>query len=478
MEASIHVRIARSIGATLIVALLAAACGGDSDDPTPTPAAAAAPAVVTATATEQPDAGPNEAFSLEAADGNATLDIPTGALPPGVTRNDVSITAIEGPSEERFAVYRLEPDGMVPLEPLMLTVTVDLAEGEGVSVMVLDADGDPVEDAAEIVDLTRVSDDGPLDLVLQVNHFSAWIIGKLDGNLRVDTEPLSDQLVGTTFTVRARFVLDPLLSVAIPDLKGRQWTGTGDDVYSWFLTSTWRASGPISPKEVRPKYQNVEPARSALIVEQQFKCDGLGGFFVSVAPVGTIYFHLRRSALGTSILYFNTAEEPARVTWSAECVASAPPPGGTGISPPPSGGTGISPPPSGGEGISPPQEPAPEPPGGESGTGSSSSVAVEGNGVTMTVSAPNEASPGQSYRVQISIRGTDGEPGSGEILCTLARRGDPDARHDSFTLSSDGTAMLAIQVPDSWKSGDEVALFCFFEALNGDAQFITSFFLQ
>ena len=102
----------------------------------------------------------------------------------------------------------------------------------------------------------------------------------------------------------------------------------------------------------------------------------------------------------------------------------------------------------------------------------------EGNGVTMTVSAPDEATAGESYRVQVSIRGPGGEPLSGEVFCTLARKGDPDARHDSFLLSSDGTAMLAIQVPDSWKSGEEVALFCFFEALSGDAQFITSFFLQ
>jgi len=103
---------------------------------------------------------------------------------------------------------------------------------------------------------------------------------------------------------------------------------------------------------------------------------------------------------------------------------------------------------------------------------------VEGNGVTMSVSVQDAATAGQSYVVQVSITGADGESLSGEVFCTVARRGDTNAVHDSFMLSSDGTAMLALQIPNSWMSGDEVALFCFFEELDEDAQFITSFFLK
>jgi hypothetical protein len=76
------------------------------------------------------------------------------------------------------------------------------------------------------------------------------------------------------------------------------------------------------------------------------------------------------------------------------------------------------------------------------------------------------------------ITGPDGEPVLGEVFCTVARSGDPNTVHDSFMLSSGGTAMLAIQIPDFWTSGDEVALFCFFEELDEEARFITSFFLK
>ena len=301
--------------------------------PPTTPAAAARTAVAAATTT--PDAGPNDAFSLEAVDGNATLEIPAGALPPGVTPNDISITQIEGPSEERFAVYRLEPDGMVPLEPLILTVTVDLAEGEGVSVAVVDADGNPVDGAAEIVGFARATDDGPLDLLVRVHHFSGWIIGKVDEHFRVDIEPVDDQAVGTTFTVHARVVRDPQMLITYTSRDGVLWVGTNEDVDGSWLGGRWRASGPISPNEAYNPgpggSERYAAEQDEVVVEQQFPCDANGDFAISFRVGAGLYMELRQQGSASSTMSHSTFGHLPRVSWSAKCVmpkivASAAPP--------------------------------------------------------------------------------------------------------------------------------------------------------
>lgn len=126
----------------------------------------------------------------------------------------------------------------------------------------------------------------------------------------------------------------------------------------------------------------------------------------------------------------------------------------------------------------------PPPPEDESGTGSTSIFILDSDDLSMAVTVPNETAAGTTYQVGVSIlRGPDAEALSDEALsdevsCTLVRRGDPDGTHFTATLSSDGTATLTLKLKDEWKRGDEVALFCFFEGLDDEAVFVTSFVLQ
>lgn len=300
---------------TATLMLIAAACGGG-------------------------DEGSSTSIEAKAGDVTARLDIPAGSLPAGVAPEDVSITAVEGPSEKRFAVFRLEPDGMVPLKPLTITLTVDLAEGEGLSLAVMDADGNPVDGAAEIESLARTADDGPLDLRVRVDHFSEWIIGRLDSVFklfRTDIEPLDDQLVGTTFSVRARVTRNPQLHHE-STYSGRLFVGTNDTVWRWELLGSWKAAGPVSPDEalnpgtspVGARYPRpftfYPKERSGVVVEQEFTCERAGDFAIAFALSGWMLMNLIHKSDGLDVLWtMAIAPQMASVSWSARCVAPATP---------------------------------------------------------------------------------------------------------------------------------------------------------
>ena len=220
---------------------------------------------------------------------------------------------------------------MVPLEPLTLTVTVDLAEDEGVSVAVFDAQDEPVEGAAEIVGLDRASDDGPLELVVRVNHFSGWVIGKTDGVLRIATEPLADQLVGATFTVRARIARDLSLRDEATYSK-RLYVATNDDVTGWDLSGYWQSSGVVSPtRGVNPGEEgsggSVRPGhypsgRSAVVAEFEFTCDRAGDFAIGFRASGIVWYTLVSTDPDYRGGGGGSASSPV-VSWSAKCIDPA-----------------------------------------------------------------------------------------------------------------------------------------------------------
>lgn len=69
-------------------------------------------------------------FTIESDDGSLTLEIPKGALPDGVKKEDLSITTlpVEG-SDGLYASYELTPDGLKFRQPVTAIATLPMSDG-------------------------------------------------------------------------------------------------------------------------------------------------------------------------------------------------------------------------------------------------------------------------------------------------------------------------------------------------------------
>jgi hypothetical protein len=505
-----------AIGVLLAVVLLFAVSCTRGDDapegaegtPAETAAATTAPSP-TASATAAAEESNSEPVMIvaEAGDVAARLDIPAGALPAGVDASQISVRpfdpaarGLDAGEGQIVAAFDLQPDGLAFSEPVLLTYDIPFEGGGLYMVMLAGSSGDL--EVLEIADAIIDASGTRLTITVPVSHFSrTWVLSFTDVQVDLLSEFTGEYLVGESFTVRMR-VFRPRVS---EDRSGPVYTGEGvvhigdrREPTVWSIVYGWR-SGPPRPLDLLgeaffadpPEWQEgplepdvvpgggdlltikLEPERSFVDVSQAFTCEEAGPFILDVS--GSLEFPIRVTRLFPDGRQETTDEVGHPLFLHrlvGRCIVSAPPPEVTAIAPP-SSPTAIAVPPTGETEETETEE---EPPGDESGTGSTSSVLVEGNGVTMTASVPDEVTAGQTYQVQVSIKGADGQPLSGEVSCTLVKRGDPEGTHFTVTLSSDGTATLTLEIP--WKSGDEVALFCFFEELGEDARFITSFFLQ
>jgi hypothetical protein len=488
------------VPASLLAALAVACSSGGDGEPAATgsPAATAspAPAAATASPTPEPTAQSSEAMSVAAADGTATLMIPEGALPPGVDASDIQIVPIPLDDFETsenvvvLAAYKLTPDGLQLARPAVLRLSLgDGAESGLIFILHLS------EDSVEFLQI-RLPADGTAILTeveVEVSHFSDLVGARIREDLEeeaakafpgtIAVEGGNTHVVGSPFDITGAVAKKPVdVTVEIggpgtPTLQIR-FRGEFEPKKLSFTTKNREKvqpiSGPSSRDTVVSRGDDITTVNggTANPFVWPFVCEEVSQFNgIEFDAVGTVKVDWERYGTEGTLFRSGTDEIEVRVVKysSVSCVASAPPPEVTAVAPPPPAGTAITTPP----------EPPPEPPADESGTGSTSSYVEEGNGVTMTVSAPDEVTPGQTYEVQVSITGPDGKAAKGKVSCTLARKGDPDAVHlENVTLSSDGTATLPLKLKDSWKRGDEVALFCFFPDLDGEARFITSFFIQ
>lgn len=140
-------RFALALALAAAVGMLA--CGGGDDDG---------------------DVSPSPGATITSDDGKATLTLPQGALPSGVTPGSVTLTRIEpGPTDTFLFAYRLEPDGTQLQSPATLRIdTFNENWGGG---MVLHVSATDVEslDPTPLVDPVFGSVEG-MDLSLA--HFS------------------------------------------------------------------------------------------------------------------------------------------------------------------------------------------------------------------------------------------------------------------------------------------------------------------
>ena len=177
-------------GATLVgVVIFAVTVGGGSRDDAQTPTSSGGQETV-----------------VTSSDGIATLTIPQGALPAGVSQSDISITSL--PPEtisddvlERL-VFALEPDGTVLGSPAMVSIAIDPpAEGEPFGIpLVLHLSG---EEDVEVLDGVVIAFDeetGAGTLSFEVGHFSLISYERTKAMFDVAVSPRSGSFnVGETF---------------------------------------------------------------------------------------------------------------------------------------------------------------------------------------------------------------------------------------------------------------------------------------
>ncbi len=185
---------------------------------------------------------------VTADDGSATLTIPPGALPEGVSPADIRILPAD--RGEALAAFELLPDGLTFAAPV--TLTLSLEEGvEGAVILLISSDG-----AVELLD-TAISEDpetGGLSLSARLSHFSFSygidLMGVMDTDLALaDARPQ----VGEQFDATVEIDLGSGASGTVPDPL------TGEPLFVFFQPVSdagflaggrLTAEGPLDPATV------------------------------------------------------------------------------------------------------------------------------------------------------------------------------------------------------------------------------------
>ena len=193
--------------AFIAVLLVLASCS-NGNTPTTAPTSAPVPTnppqatVIVPSATQAPGAQPNMVRSY---DGTATLAIPPGSLPPGVTPKDVRITTLspgQAPvlleGQPPLAAFSIEPDGAKFSQPLTLTLILPKDNlGQGLpSLWTLS--GDTVE-ALDGVWAISDTGKGTVTLTVGLSHLSTYYAWA--GPFALDMYPPDKEIVGASFPV-------------------------------------------------------------------------------------------------------------------------------------------------------------------------------------------------------------------------------------------------------------------------------------
>ncbi len=172
--------------AVALLGLLATCGGGDTSEVAEVATTIAEPtSVPTREAPALPKPTPSTladpAESVESDDGLVTLEIPAGALPPGVSAADLSVsrlapeeTSVTFKGESPIAAYALRPDGVQFAEPVRLTVTIP--DGLNVAPVVVLVVGERLE-IVPVLEYRLDGESGKGTVLAEIDHFSGLVIG-------------------------------------------------------------------------------------------------------------------------------------------------------------------------------------------------------------------------------------------------------------------------------------------------------------
>ena len=178
---------ARGLGLAIVATFAVACGGGDADapavpdgspsDPAPAATGTAAPAASAAADSEAPD--------VLADDGSAGLIVPEGALPEGVTLDQLTMTRLTNEAHADALEYELQPSGLAFEVPLILTTTIEDSGGRMPFVVAVDDEGE-----ASVVDGVTLEYDVEADSVAvaaPIEHFSRYVISQA-GVIEISTQ--------------------------------------------------------------------------------------------------------------------------------------------------------------------------------------------------------------------------------------------------------------------------------------------------
>ncbi len=251
---------------------------------------------------EKDDEGDNVTV-VSSADGSATLSLPEGALPEGVSASDITITTsslTETDTGEVVPVWTFEPDGLVFIVPVELRLRVDVPPGEFFVVRHTSQSGALVEDLLPSPEGMVVAGDGTLEeVVVSLGHFSDVstfnFSGFFGGGTRVNAataewapEP-GDAAVGGQVSAAFR--------IEVPDSFTNAFrTGAGGIEVVWAFSSTtppWGAfvtwtepSGTLDPNNVTDPVTGTE---GIMAVPRSFTCTKVATYGLKALAVVSLH---------------------------------------------------------------------------------------------------------------------------------------------------------------------------------------------
>ena len=197
--------IVRVLAATFV--FIGAACGGGGE-PAPDNDAGASGAVEVR---ERPEL-PLIVETVASSDDLASVGLPEGALPDGLTAADISVTPITAESffgtdanEGSFRAYRLEPAGTQFKRPVIFSATVplELDDGTFTTPLVLLRSSENEEIQITVADDVRVEldqDAGTMTVLATIEHFSEVLVDRSGLFVTHIKPPASTYKVGQSFT--------------------------------------------------------------------------------------------------------------------------------------------------------------------------------------------------------------------------------------------------------------------------------------
>ena len=202
----------RALAVTGLSALLIACGGGDSaSEATSAPASQTAGASETVPASSATASSPaGDIASATSGDVTLAIDVPDGALPAGVSADDIAITAADpaaGPGGTAIAAFELSPDGLRFDRPIDVVVTLpEVGEGAAIGALLVSSDGSTEGLELSTVPLER--EDDPLAVRFQIEHFSLILITAETprGHRLSLADPIDEDeyTIGESFSVRMR----------------------------------------------------------------------------------------------------------------------------------------------------------------------------------------------------------------------------------------------------------------------------------
>ena len=293
-------------------------------------------------------------------DGSATLEIPRGALPPGLDPADIRVTAVDDPDAVAlegngnvFAVFDLEPAGVEFLTPVFLTIPLGPGTGDTITVMHFAETGEVVEGITG-----ALTADGRLAVVAPLRHFSTTtvITGTHDdaGSAGVDVvfPPVGEYAIGPEFTVsltatRGNYEmvhrLRQVILIGIPGEPERNVVAevlhTAVPSGGWSISNIFTAIGPIVPTEARsflpdPAWDlaNAVPSSlgsSPVPITQTYRCTAAGPFTITYKGIGAISQNLNTKEWHDGVLVIdhdsqNSGLATPEATSTGKCVGEAP----------------------------------------------------------------------------------------------------------------------------------------------------------